>query len=629
METPIDQEEEVLTEAEDDEIVSFPMPGKRHFYVLKERNEHREERIKIPDLYKYFPLEEIRVNYLENMDKELLFIDAEGEYYPDFIEEKNLYFFSIKLLEDYVKYKVLVKREDVYNRVVFCSEGRYRQEEYVLVIPEQIDCIAEGTARYDKNYQLEYFEIDPEKTKNHDIFRVKGFPHLIITGKLNRQEFTGYECERIENYFNYELERDKMYALRAGGEQLKIVTNQFFNCVYHNNVCCIDKQIEYILKESIEEMRASFSKGLRDILDSLKCDKMLADKYTGYNITLIFNRTGYFELIKENAKYFEKNNFVVEGYQKLYQFSDSFPKIIQAEAVAVIKEQFFHIAASASNMIEHFKNIHNNFRFRLYLSESDSRLPILLYDYKNTYQYKIESAESIRQCDLDRKNLREFNLSGKNLNSIKFVDVDLSHAIFNGANLNEVEFTGCDLTGSCFEKTILNKVRFVNCNLKYVKFISSLLNINELMNNDLSYISCINSNFLRTTIINEDMENTYFYKSNIKNCMFRIVDNLFHTVFILCSMHDVFFDKNITDNCMEYCDFRNTNISNSIIRINKMSSVSFIKTNLNSVSLLGSAKIEKSDFSWSKCINVNWDGIVIEDCKFNGINRNDLFAKNR
>lgn len=83
-----------------------------------------------------------------------------------------------------------------FNHVGFYSEQGCRVEEYCLIVPEEVDCVLEGSASYDKAGRS--FEIDPDKAGQLEIFKVKGFPHLIVTAKLNRIDFGGYQCRFIQ-----------------------------------------------------------------------------------------------------------------------------------------------------------------------------------------------------------------------------------------------------------------------------------------------------------------------------------------------------------------------------------------------------------------------------------------------
>ena len=149
----------------------------------------------------------------------------EGSFFPDFIEEYGIYLVSLPFLE-YLQSRLNLGNIE-YGRVVINATQANRSEEYALIVPEVIDPVLEGTARYDKNNILEFLEIDEEKVGRLEIFRIKDFPHLIVTAKLNRLAFTGYECVRLENFFSYEAERDRTYRERLQGIKLAAVTKTY------------------------------------------------------------------------------------------------------------------------------------------------------------------------------------------------------------------------------------------------------------------------------------------------------------------------------------------------------------------------------------------------------------------
>ena len=193
MGSPAMELEEALRSA--DELVDYDTSSNKCFYVLREQPERTGDRVRLTELGKVLPLRDIRANQLQNINKEAYFIEAEGDFFPDFIEEYGIYLVSLPFLE-YLQSRLNLGNIE-YNRIAINVNQDNRSEEYALLIPEVIDAALEGSARYDKNNILEFLEIDEERVGQLEIFKLKDFPHLIVTAKLNRLAFAGYECLRL------------------------------------------------------------------------------------------------------------------------------------------------------------------------------------------------------------------------------------------------------------------------------------------------------------------------------------------------------------------------------------------------------------------------------------------------
>lgn len=193
-----------------DEILDIDTSIEKEYYILSEEEATKDIRVGLSELKKYIPIEDIRKEKISYTDKEAIFVQTpEGEYYPDYIKEKGIHLFSVRLYE-YIKTKVFM-RDIERNTIALVGEGGKRQEEYKLLIPDTLDCILEGSEKYDKTGKLIYFEIDPMKAGECEIFKVKDFPHIILRNKLNRIRYSGFKCMRIENHFKYEEEQEKKY----------------------------------------------------------------------------------------------------------------------------------------------------------------------------------------------------------------------------------------------------------------------------------------------------------------------------------------------------------------------------------------------------------------------------------
>lgn len=189
---------------------------------------------------------------------------TEGDFFPEIIEEDGLYFISDSLYE-YMKKKIKKITLKTETPVKLASEEGKRIEGYHLIVPYELDCILEGTEQYSETGELVYFEIDDFKTGNYEIFKVKDYPHLIITQKVNRLQYGGIHCSRIENYFDYEGERDRVCQKRLSGEKLDEAYEEYLRKAQLSNQEETLSQIKRICDQ--KAIRNAIRQGLKSRLN--------------------------------------------------------------------------------------------------------------------------------------------------------------------------------------------------------------------------------------------------------------------------------------------------------------------------------------------------------------------------
>lgn len=249
-----------------DEIEDYSVFIHKKFYVLKSLKEYEGVNfaVKLKDLSKQLQLGDLQGKTTPDLAQEVVYIETDGNYYPDYIEEQGVFLFSQRFVQ-YLKRKINI-RDFTVKKVGLVSENGKRVEEYSLIIPDELDCILKGTAQIDKNGGLSYFEIDEKKTGKLQIFRVKGFPHLIVTKKLNRIDFAGFTCSKIENFCDYEGERDRQYLSRLNGK-FKENARKFFEIAAQN---LHKDSVVYRMSQFLDEKRLKqeIVAGFKRVFDS-------------------------------------------------------------------------------------------------------------------------------------------------------------------------------------------------------------------------------------------------------------------------------------------------------------------------------------------------------------------------
>ncbi|HYH01617.1 MAG TPA: pentapeptide repeat-containing protein, partial [Bacillota bacterium] len=404
------------------------------YYVLAECEAGRENRIVLKDLKQQLPLEKLRQNQPEYHDETSVYVEAEGSFYPDYLEENGVYLVSVPFYE-YLNNTLRLQRIK-YNHVGICTEKGERIEEYCLLVPQEIDCILNGSARYDKNHSLVYFEIDETKVGKLEIFRVKGFPHLIVTQKLNRIDFAGYQCTRLENFFDYVGERKRCFQERYSGQRLETTVKE-----YERRVEALgNPSYKYGLQRVLDQkrLRQEIVDGLREIFDSYHGTGLAAQLGAGRCLSLFWPWEQSGITLVDHTD-FERDCLNVPTLEKGFAYLKLLPEVLQGPARKVFWETVIYCLIQEGRLLDHYQNIHGGKRLALVL-ETDyfkTTNPPLLYEYQPPLQREMEATVNFSKLDLNSRDFQGFDFSGKNLSGLKFFGCNLQRANFNSALLEQ------------------------------------------------------------------------------------------------------------------------------------------------------------------------------------------------
>ncbi|HBF37687.1 MAG TPA: hypothetical protein DDW50_10235, partial [Firmicutes bacterium] len=619
-----DMEEVLLTL---DEMEDFPVRNGRAFYILQNESEPGPaERIRLPNLEKYFPLKDIKDNHLEGLDKEGFFMQVSGSYYPDFLQEKGLTFFSSPLL-DYLKTKIDTE-EIEYNWIGLISDGGKRNEEYRLVIPERLDCIRqESIRRNPKSDVIEYLELDETKIPENGIFRAEGFPYLLVTEKLNRLRYSGFRCIRLENFFHYEEVRDQDYRERAAGLRLAAVTE-----IYEEKGNATGTtNYKFGLRQVIEAVkRAEIEQGLKSIFDSFEGEPFPTDRLFARFLDFTWSPERLeINLVQEAAEHFRTTGFTIPSMAQVRDYVAKLPEELRQDGEKVVTENILRFAITAcSRIFDTYENIHGGQRFRLYLWDetSPSANPPLIYDYKDKFQKEVEQATDLSRFDLSQKDLREFDLSHKNLRGVKISGSNLRRTNLQEANLTGVEMTDCNLAGTQFTKSIMDGAKIKDCRLDRTNFDGAGLKRAEIENGLLQQMSLVRSDLTGAKITGFNLSKSFFYRAKLSGTLFEIPGMLDDNAFRLCDMREARFLGNADEfaNLLSGCDFSNSDLTACQFEVKGIKNTAFTKSKLLNVTFSRCRDISDCDFRGSSCIGMNIAGVWLYNNDFSGVDLSQI-----
>lgn len=613
MGSPAMELEETIRSA--DELVDYDTSSNKCFYVLRERPERTGERVRLTELGKVLPLRDIRNNQIRNLVKDTYFIETEGNFFPDFIEEYGIYLVSLPFLE-YLQSRLNLGNIE-YGRIVINATQDNRSEEYALLIPEVIEAVFAESARYDKNHILEFLEIDEERVGQLEIFKLKDFPHLIVTAKLNRLVFTGYECLRLENFFNYEAERDRIYRERLQGTKLATVTNIYERLADATG----DINYRFSLRRLLDKyyIEREIRQGLQKLCDSQHGFPLAVEKLSDRFLLLFWsweNQT--IEVAPNQAEYFDNPSFTLPTLGLVVQFINRLPQTLMEPAKAVCWETILKLMLAESQIFSKYPGIHGEQRFRVYLHQETSRSlnPALIYDHKSLFQKKIEAANSFQDKDLLHQDLREIDFSNKNLAGKRLEDCDLRRANFTNAVLTGIEFSNCDLTGADFSQSRLGQAKFICCNLERSRFRQSDLQKVQLVNCNLWHTGFIKSDLTGGVFEKLNLEQVLFYQSKLGGVLFDLQEIAWDTSFVLCDLKNAVFNGSEDETTIFNCDFRNADLSSARFTVVKIDNSNFTKAKLTQTDMSGCSRIAGSNFRYCSCVELNLNGVTVEECDF-------------
>jgi uncharacterized protein YjbI with pentapeptide repeats len=522
---------------------------------------------------------------------------------------------------EYLKNTIHLREKHIYNYIGLCTAGNERVETYCLLIPPQLDCILPGSARYDQNHTLTYFEIDESKVGKAEIFRVKGFSRLVVTQPLNRIDFAGYECTRIENYFDYAGVRDRDYQERLSGQRLTAAFKE-----YERRVTATAQYAFKCGLASLVELRAArqeVAAGLRPIFAGYQGPPFPTADLSGRRLT--FNcRMAEGKVILNNAVGFTKSEFPLNFLPQARAHLDTLPEVLKAAGQQIILETVLAALIQESRIFDIYSGIHGNGRFRLYC-ESDllqTTNPPLIYDYQHPAQRSIPTMSDWRKFTWQDRDLREVDFSGQTLNNLQIAGANLAGAKFNGCSLNNTEFSGCDLTGAEFRQAKMQGARFCNNQLTKANFDYADLRDAEISGGYLIQAHFIKADLSRAKINNSDLLLAYFERSRLPNAIFTINEVLAQNIFCLCDLRNVRFTKaqNSDKKCiMIDCDFQNSDLSECRFEIDQIVQNKFIKAKLIASDFSPCQSISKSNFRDSVCHSINFEDVILYQNNFSKV----------
>jgi uncharacterized protein YjbI with pentapeptide repeats len=577
----------------------------RRFYVLHETIKALPKRIKPVNLQAYFPKDYLQENEWRALNEKAFFIDAEGEYYPDYLEANGLIFMAFFFL-DYLRKEINIPPETVGNRVGFRTEKGRRVEEYNLFVPPEKDALLKGSERFDNRGFLQSFEIDPIKVRDDEIFRIKGFDHPIITRHLNRLEFAGFECTQVEDFFDYEGWTKSQFEARANCGLLRAAITVFEkdcdrfgerNCLYEFRRVFDHKMIE-------RDMQSGF----RSIFQSYNGKQIVAERPGKRGMTFVWSRKKSQVSLGDCQDYFSQRQFPLSCLTETMPFIESMPKELQKAAENILIEAILFGAIKACLMLEQYPEIHSSQRIRLYLSEDEymGSNPPLINEYKNLDQKRIEATKVLSKVSFSGLDLRDYDFSGKELRETRFERCDLSGADFSGSDLTKSKFVECDLSKAVFKSTILKGVELNGATTRESLFYESDLREAVLVNNELQGISFIKSNLTNARFEQADLNKTFFYRTRLVDAIFKVKRSIRDCVFRLSDLRGAQFTGNADTyaNSLTYTDFRNADLSGCCFHVGQVSSCVFTKSRLNNVDFSVCAVLSGCDLQWSRCIGL-------------------------
>lgn len=603
-----------------DELVDFDTSIKKRFYVLREREEGRNERVRLNGLAEFLPLSELRRGILTNLTKETFFVNAEGSYFPDFIEENGIYLVSAGFLE-YLQEKLSLGNI-VYNTVGIVAEDGNRVEEYHLIIPDELDdAVLQESARYNKLGDLEFFEIDEEKVGYLEIFRVKGFPHLIVTEKLNRIQFAGFECVRIENFFDYEGERDRVYRERMSGSRLQDTIAAYERRARAESNSDYLYGFRRVLNNNsfIYDFRKELGDGLKTLFESHSGEKLDVDILTD-RFLLFFWSDRSIEPATDHQVFFNIDEILIKSLAEATEFIQKLPLDLKTLAEKALFEFVLHYISQECQRFDAYPKVHNEERFRLYLHQSNltTMIPPLIYDFKGSLQRNVEKAERMNGLNLSGQDLREFDFSGKSLAGLTIEDSDLRRAKFRGSQITRTSFINCNLTGCDFRTCNAREAKFINCYMDRVCFDGAEMQGVEFSGNYLNHSSFVKSDLTGAKFKLQTIQYLYFYCAKLMGTVFEVSETFVGNVFRLCDLKNskFFGDVYLDEAIIKECDFRDSDLTSSRFEVCRIESTLFRKAKLNDADFSKCDVICGCDFRWSSCMEMNLLGILVIDSDF-------------
>jgi uncharacterized protein YjbI with pentapeptide repeats len=574
------------------------------YYVVKEWLETPQLNLK--ELTGLLPLVTIRSGQSESLDNQSYCIEVEGEYFPDLIEA-NDYFLVSRRFSKYLEEKTGSIKRLEYNGVVLVSDKHQRAEEYITLVPPELDCMVTGSAVYDVTEKLNYFELDQSKIGKHLFFKVKGFPHLMSLFKLNRIDWA-LECVRLDNYFDYAAKRDRDYQSRSAGAELTKARKDFERVVEVIGERSFKHELDDFC--NIYKLRQASADGFKAVFGSFSggalADNASDERFISFEISW---QEGTLGLTDYCRSAFRLYRFELPFVKAVSAYLIKLPEKLQQPAKKLFWETLLNAVSIESKVFDKYELIHNNRRLRLFLSEAKVKCAnqLLIYDFKNKFQREVETATSFVRLNLSNQDLREFDFSGKDLTGIKITGSDLSRTKLNGCLLAKAEFKDCNLTGTEFKKAQLAEAHFVSNEFDHTRFDEADLQHATITGSDLYHSNFSKANLTEAIIVSTDLLYVYFAKTKLFKTTFTVTDSIRRCVFRQCNLRNAV----ITAQDLEECDFRNSDLSESRMALRRILKTNFSKTKLNGADFADCRSLTECNLRYSSCAGINLAGVTV------------------
>lgn len=609
-----------------DEIVDYDTAGEKAFYVLKELAAGHEDRVSCRELGRYLPLAEIRKGQLINLTGESIYLKVTGDYFPDLIEENGIYLISEKMADD-LRARIAL-RNSLHNLVILAAEGGKRPEIYYLLIPEEVDCIVRESARYDKQGALIFLELDETRAGAPAIFKVKGFPHLISRVKVDRNGAAGVECVRIENYFDYEGERDRLYQERQSGRRLEEVTESYETAAGATGNINDIYSLQRLLNRG--ELRDEIRQGLQSVFAAYPGRRVPVELPADGFLALFWTwESGWVRLSGEIGDYFEGNGFRLTRLEAVRPFIAGLPPDLAGLAQRVCVETILYLVCVESRLLDKYPAVTGQGRFRLYMQETGcQRLnPPLVYDRKGGLQLQAEAALDFRRVSLCGADLREVDFGGKSFAGLTIEGSDLRRTRLQGCTLSGTVFINCNLTGTDFRGSNLRGARFDGCGLDRTNFEGADLQEAVFRGSGLRQCRFIRSNLTAVQFAGQWLEACIFQKSKLGSAVFEIDEVQQDNVFRLCDLKKARFQGKTAETTLVNWEFRNCDLTEAQFEVTAVMDSVFLKSKLNATDFSGCERISGCDLRYCSCFKLNLEGVWVEGCDLRYLNLSQLKEK--
>tara|TARA_Y100000031_G_scaffold22616_1_gene23705 strand:- start:535 stop:5526 length:4992 start_codon:yes stop_codon:yes gene_type:complete len=250
----------------------------------------------------------------------------------------------------------------------------------------------------------------------------------------------------------------------------------------------------------------------------------------------------------------------------------------------------------------------------------------VIYGLKNSTVdgANLEMVEAIKS-ELSGMSLKEWDLSGMTLESVKFSDVDLSGANLEGADLSRADLGQINLAGANLksakleyaklQRADLNGVDFAGANLERADLTGATMNDTLLNGAQLSFINLSETELSGLDFSGTNLEHSRFDKAVLQNLDFSKA-NLAAASLTNSELTEVIF----TEANLKSVDFSGTkmqslDLSNLDLRDTKFVNTDLAYSNLSGANLY-EATIKDSNFSHANLATADMGNVLIEGTDF-------------